>query len=113
MHILRLTQHSTGENKYKVEITLEGGRFRQSAVSEFEFNLSPQDQESIRWYLEDYPLYRHEPAPKIADRVEKREAEIEKELFEKVIGPGKGSTKSWARFEEALQNARIKVQKEV
>ena len=60
MHTLRLTQHTTGENQYKVEITLEGGQSRQSAMSEFEFILSPRDQESIRWYLEDYPHYRYE-----------------------------------------------------
>ncbi len=113
MHTLRLTQHIIGENRYKVEISLKGGTFRQSAVSEFEFFLSLQDQESIRWYLEDYPLYRHDPAPTIAARVEKRMAEIGKELFEKVFESGKDGTKLWARFEDHLSNARIEVQTEV
>ncbi len=56
MHTLRMTQHSIGTDRYRVEIALKGGEFEKTAQTEFSFSLSPQEQESIRWYLEDYPL---------------------------------------------------------
>ena len=60
MLTLRLSQ-SPG----RVEISLEGdGLPRQTAASEFSFTLSPQDQEDIRWYLEDFLQYPLDPAPR-------------------------------------------------
>jgi len=113
MHTLRLTQNSTGENQYKVEITLEGGQFRQSAVSEFKFILSPQDQESIRWYLEDYPLYRHDPAPKIAARVETRMAEVGRELFKLVFQANDDARDIWADLRRKVNSTRVEIITEV
>ncbi len=113
MPTLRITQQTAGENQYRVEITLEGGQFRQTAVSQFEFNLSPQDQESIRWYLEDYPLYRHEPAPTIADRVEKRMAEIGRELFRHVFQANDDAREIWADLRREVSSARVEVVTEV
>jgi hypothetical protein len=49
--------------------------------------LNLQDQEDIRWYLEDYLQYPLEPAPKIAARIESRMAEPGAELFA-VSAPG-------------------------
>ncbi len=109
MHTLRLTQYSVCENQYKVEITLEGGQVRQSAVSEFEFSLTPQDQESIRWYLEDYPLYRHDPAPKIADRVEKRMSDIGRELFKHVFQSSDDARDIWADLRREVNSARVEI----
>lgn len=113
MHTLRLTQHTAGENQYKVEISLEGGQFRQSAVSEFGFNLSPQDQKSIRWYLEDYPLYRHDPAPKIADQVEKRMVEVGRELFRHVFQSSDDARDIWADLRREVNSARVEIVAEV
>lgn len=113
MHTLRLTQHTTGENQYKVEITLEGGQFRQSAESKFEYILNPQDQESIRWYLEDYPLYRHDPAPKIADRVEKRMLEIGRDLYKHVFQANDDARDIWADLRREVNSARVEIVTEV
>jgi hypothetical protein len=55
MPVLRLTQSRIGGDRYRVEFAVEAeGRRRQTAVSEFSFDLSEQEQEDLRWYLEDY-----------------------------------------------------------
>ena len=107
MHTLRITQYAAEENQYKVEIALEGGPFRQTAVSEFKFALSPQDEEGIRWYLEDFPLFRHDPTPVIAARVEKRMAEIGRDLFRRVFQSGDDARDIWADFRREANSARV------
>jgi hypothetical protein len=77
MFTLRLTQTTVGQDKYRVEVALEGeGLPRQTATPHFDFKLGTQDQEDLRWYLEDFLQYPLDPAPTIAARVEGRIAEI-------------------------------------
>ena len=67
MNILRLTQRTLSTDEYSVELSLEGPNMvRQTAVSTFSFELSPQEQENIRWYLENFLENPHDPTPKIA-----------------------------------------------
>src|SRR5215218_3024567 len=82
---LRLTQFAAGPNIHRVQVDLDDGRVPQSAVSEFEFALSEQDREDLRWYLEDYLEYPIEPAPAIAARVEQRQAEVGRGLFDSIF----------------------------
>ncbi len=52
--LLRLTQTGLGEGRHRVEASLEiPGRPRQTATVQFAFTLTPQEQEDVRWYLED------------------------------------------------------------
>jgi len=81
MPTLRLRQTSIGEDRYRVEIELEG----QTAVSEFTFALSAQEQEDLRWHLEDFLAYPLDPAPRIAARIEGDMARIGEELFAEVF----------------------------
>jgi hypothetical protein len=48
---LRLTQHTTGEDGHRVDISLEGDGARRTAESTFSLLLSPQDKEDLRWYM--------------------------------------------------------------
>jgi tetratricopeptide (TPR) repeat protein len=113
MYTLRLTQHSISENRYKVEIALKGGDFESTARSEFSFSLSPQDQESIRWYLEDYPLYPFDPAPAIAARTETRMAEIGRDLFKQVFQSDEDARDLWAELRKHLADTRVEIVTEV
>ncbi len=55
MLILRLAQHAeTQPDHYRVDIRLEGGDMPQTPTAKFQFKLTGQDQEDLRWYLEDY-----------------------------------------------------------
>lgn len=70
MQTLRITQFTEGQSEqHRVDISLDG---IPPVHSTFAFKLSPQDQEDLRWYLEDYLQYPLDPAPIIAARIEKR-----------------------------------------
>jgi tetratricopeptide (TPR) repeat protein len=75
----------------------------------FSFALTPQDVEDIRWYLEDYPIYPVEPAPRIARRIEERMADLGCELFERVLG----GSDVWESVRRSLHDTRIEVETEI
>ena len=107
---LRLTQSTEGEDKYRVEIALEGdGLPRQTATSRFDFKLTDQDQEDIRWYLEDFLQYPHDPAPRIAARIEERMAEIGTELFMALFQSSDDARDLWATLRARLNETRVEI----
>ena len=74
---LQLKQTALGDDRYRVEITSKNdGEYEQSAQCEFSLDLTAQHREDIRWYLEDYLQHPFDPAPIIAERIEKRMVEI-------------------------------------
>ncbi|MGK7872005.1 MAG: CHAT domain-containing protein [Xenococcaceae cyanobacterium] len=111
MLTLRLTQHSESQSdRYRVEIALEGNGPRQTATASFAFRLTAQDQENLRWYLEDYLQYPHDPAPQIAARVERRLAEIGIDLFRKIFQANDDARDLWATLRQYLADTRVEVQ---
>lgn len=109
MGLLRIVQSKVSENRYHVTVEVEGDRqARQTAESEFDFELTETDHERIRWYLEDYLQYPHDPAPTIAAGVEKQIEEIGSELFNKVFG-SRDAFKLWARIQDKLNDTRVEI----
>jgi tetratricopeptide (TPR) repeat protein len=109
-YTLRLTQFTEDKDKYRIEIALEGvGLPRQTATSHYNFKLTDQDQEDIRWYLEDFLQYPHDPAPKIAARIEKRMAQIGTELFKALFQSGDDARDLWATLRTRLNDTRIEI----
>ncbi|MBN8595019.1 MAG: CHAT domain-containing protein [Anaerolineae bacterium] len=109
---LRLTQTTvpTVENRYRVEVALEGdGLPRQTATSEFDFTLSSPDQADLRWYLEDFLQHPHEPAPTIAKRIEGRMAEIGEELFKAVFQSSEDARDLWATLRANVNSTRVEI----
>src|SRR4051812_44550439 len=106
---LRLTQHAVGEDRHRVEISLEGDGPRRMAEATFSFHLSPQDEEGMRWYLEDFLQYPQAPAPMIAQRIEGRMAEMGTELFQAVFQANEDARNVWGRARERLPQTRIEI----
>jgi len=106
---LRIQQNPMGEGRHRVEISLEGDGARRTAEATFAFSLSPQDEEDLRWYLEDFLQYPQEPAPTIARRVEGRMSEVGTKLFEEVFQANNDTRKIWSRVEERLPETRIEI----
>lgn len=105
MPTLRIQQ--VGEN---VVATFEAdGQPSQSVTRPLTLALSAQDEEDIRWYLEDYLIYPLEPAPTIAARIEKRMEEIGRELFRSTLG----GTKVWFSAEQQLEDTRVVIESDV
>jgi len=82
---------------------------RQTAVCEFDFALSAQNREDLRWYLEDYLQYPQDPAPKIAARIENRMAELGTELFKAVFQANDDARDIWAVLRSQLNDTRVEI----
>jgi hypothetical protein len=106
MFLLRLSQFAEGEGRYRVVAEFENGRVRRSDESRFELQLTPQDQEDIRWYLEDFLQYPMDPAPAIAKRIEARMAEIGADLFNKALG----NTEVWPEVRHHLSDTHVEIE---
>ncbi|MCK4458606.1 MAG: CHAT domain-containing protein, partial [Methanosarcinales archaeon] len=105
---LRITQFTEGEDKYRVKVALEGGGLpRQTVTSRFDFKLTDQDQEDIRWYLEDFLQYPHDPEPMIAARIEEHMVEIGTELFEALFRDD--ARDLWAMLRNHLNETRVEI----
>ncbi len=111
MRTLRVSQFTEVQaNTFRVELSLDGSA---PVRTRFQFVLSPQDQEDLRWYLEDYLQYPLDPAPTIAARIEQRMAEVGKELFEKVFQSNNDARDMWAILRSAVNDTRIEIVTEV
>lgn len=83
-----------GPGWYRVEAALEGdGWVRQTAKSEFDFALTPQDREDLRWCLEDYLQHAVDPAPRVVARVEGQMAVLGTNLSREGAGVGLASSR--------------------
>ena len=111
--LLRLTQQDEGENRHRVQVQLEGDGAPWQAVSSFSLDLTAQDEEDVRWYLEDFLQYPQEPAPTIAKRVEGRMVELGKELFRGVFQGSEEARDLWAQVRDRLAATRVEVVTEV
>jgi len=107
MPLLRLRQFAEPDNRYRVTVELEReGSPRRDAESTFELHISAQDQEDIRWCMEDFLQYPMDPAPAIAKRIEQRMAEIGVDLFTKALG----NTPVWPKVRDDLSDTRIEIE---
>ncbi|OUC16093.1 MAG: hypothetical protein B0A82_03705 [Alkalinema sp. CACIAM 70d] len=110
MFTLRLTQYTDSQlDWYRVEVALEGDGARQTATVRFQFKLTSQEQENIRWYLEDYLQYLSDPAPQIAAKVERRMAEIGVELFKAIFQANDDARDLWASLRQNLNHTRVEI----
>jgi hypothetical protein len=94
---------------FRVEVVLEGAGARRSAVVEFPFEVSAQDREDLRWYLEDFLLYPLDPAPLIAERVQARAAELGGQLFDAVFAADRDALRVWEAAGAELSQTRVEV----
>jgi tetratricopeptide (TPR) repeat protein len=107
---LCLTSSVEAPDRFRVELALEGeGLPRHTANSSVELAPSRQDEECLRWYLEDYLQWPRHPAPSIAARIEQRLAEIGSALFEKVFQANDDARGLWASVESRLDETRVEV----
>jgi tetratricopeptide (TPR) repeat protein len=106
---LRIKQHPMAEGRHRVDLDLTGDGAPRAATAELAFGLSPQDEEDLRWYLEDFLDYPQEPAPARARRIEGRMAEIGTELFQAVFQANEDARRIWSRAEERLPETRIEI----
>lgn len=106
MPTLRLTQTALGDDRYQAMLSLDNGI---PTTAQFSFALSAQDQEDLRWYLEDYLEYPLDPAPKIAARVEARMRDIGMQLFKDVFYANDTARDMATFVRQNVASARIEI----
>ena len=101
MLTLRITQ--SGPN---IEAAFEAdGLPRQTQTRPFSLQLSSQDAEDIRWYLENYLVYPVDPLPKTAARMK----EIGQELFRGILH----GSDVWSSAKRRLEETRVEVESDI
>jgi len=106
---LQLKQHAAEKGRHRVDLALEGDGARREATATFDFSMKPQDDEDLRWYLEDFLQHPEVPAPAIARRIEGRMAEVGTELFKAVFQANDQARHVWGRVSERLSETRIEI----
>ncbi len=110
MCTLRITQVSGDSGGHQVELSLEDhGLVRQTATVHFRFEMTAQESEDLRWYLEDFLEYPHDPAPKIAKRIEEWIDERGVTLFEDVFRGSEDARSLWAAVGGDLSKTRVEI----
>lgn len=71
--------------------------------------LNPEEEESIRWYLEEYRKFPFEPATAIATRTAARLKELGQQLFEQLFTYSAEARDLWSMAERQLNQTRIEI----
>lgn len=111
---LRLTQTSPNNDHFVINIRLEvPHEATQTVDAEFNFALTAQDREDMRWYLENYLQYPLDPNPSIAARIETRLHDLGIELFRCLFQANEAARDLWATLRANLAQTRIEIVTEV
>ncbi len=107
---LRFTPLITDQQDVQVEIAFEkrGVSIPSTIVTTFP-PLTAQEQEDLRWYLEDYLQYSFDPAPLIAARIEKRFDAYGRVLFQDLFQCSEESRRIWAAVCGDIAHTRVEI----
>ncbi|MGB8643675.1 MAG: CHAT domain-containing protein [Anaerolineae bacterium] len=107
---LRLKQMAQGQDDYRITVQYEQadhGPLEHGVT--VHFKLEEQDATDLRWYFEDYLQHPQDPAPKIAQRIQARMAEIGGELFKTIFIKGQDTGEIWTAARDRLNETRVEI----
>jgi hypothetical protein len=105
--LLRISPTGTEEDPAHFALTYSADGKTVESFAQVPQLLSPEDQESIRWYLEEYRNFPFNPADLVAQRVSARLEEIGMDLFEHVFGKNRVF---WNLVKLRIQRTRIEIE---
>ncbi|HEX8491812.1 MAG TPA: CHAT domain-containing protein [Pyrinomonadaceae bacterium] len=110
MTTLHIRQDAPIDNHYPVRLTLQRqGEPPLEAEANIEFALTEQEQEDIRWYLEDY-LQRADIAEVVTvEQVEERMKARGEELYTKVLAANGDTQSIWFSIRNDLADLRVEI----
>ena len=108
--ILQIRQKTLSTGQYEIELRLRSeGQADFEAQATIDFALNPQEQEDIRWYLEEY-LQHADTAPAI--QIEQIEIMMQQrgiELYNKVLTFNQNTQAIWFAIRNQLSDLRIEI----
>ncbi len=108
MPTLNLQQTELGGDRYRIVVFSDLPSMTLQHSVDFDYRLSADDREAMRWYLEDYLDKPFAPNPEIAARSEARMAALGSALFERLFD-GRKMIEWWGRAKDRLPELRIEV----
>lgn len=110
MTTLRIEQGPPHDGKYPIKLRhLADGVQKRTAAATIEFALSDQEQEDLRWYLEDYLQKASVTAPVVVQQVTDMIRQRGEELYQKVFTANDDTTKLWYAICDQLPDLRIEI----
>ena len=110
MTTLHIRQDALQDGHYGIRLTLKrSGQPDLEASANIEFALTPEEQEELRWYMEDY-LPQAESVPEV--QVEQIEQWIKRrgeELYNRVLDDNQNTRAVWFAVREQLADLRVEI----
>ena len=108
--VLHIDQEGGKGGKHAIKLTLERlDQPKLTASAEIEFALTPEEQEDLRWYMEDY-LARAEAVEEVeVQQIEQWMKRRGEELYTKVLAANMGTQAVWFAVREQLADLRIEI----
>jgi len=97
-----------GRHHVALSLTRGDGSLHQAEV-EFDFALTPQQDEEVRWYYEDYLQYQRDPAPLIAARIERWMTDTGIFFFRTLFEQNTEGRTVWAALAPELGSTRVEI----
>jgi hypothetical protein len=111
MRRLRIEQIAKSDTRFQVQASLEIADVISHRVAlEFDFEVPSQDQEDLRWYLEDQLQHPAALTAAITTRVEQRIKDVGSRLFRTVFEDGLATRELWKAARERLSETRIEIE---
>lgn len=110
MTTLHIRQDAPKDGHYPVRLTLKRhGQPDLEAEARIEFALNEQEQEDIRWYLEDYLQHADVAEAVTVEQVEERMKARGEELYTKVLAANGGTQAVWFSIRNDLADLRVEI----
>ena len=110
MTILHIRQDAPKDDHYPIRLTLKrAGASDREAEATIQFALSDQEQEDLRWYLEDYLQCAETGAGVIAQQVEAMMKARGEELYTKVLAANANTQALWFSIRDQLADLRVEI----
>jgi tetratricopeptide (TPR) repeat protein len=110
MTTLHIRQDAPKKGHYPVRLTLKRhGQPAREAEANIKFALTEQEQEDIRWYLEDYLQHADVVEAVTVEQVEERMKARGEELYTKVLGGSRDTQNLWGSIRDDLADLRVEI----
>ena len=110
MTTLRIRQRTVSARKHDIHLALKRpDQADIEAQAEIEYALTPQEQEEIRWYMEDYLQHAESVEEVHVQQIEERMKRRGEELYTKVLAANQNTQAIWFAVREQLADLRIEI----
>src|SRR6185369_15769822 len=107
---LHIRQDNPTDGVYPIRLTLKrDGAPDVEAEAKIEFALTDQEQNDLRWYLEDYLQHGGAAEATVAQQVESLIRSRGEELYEKVLAANESTRALWYSIRNELADLRVEI----